>query len=111
MVMKIGFKNVLVRGMQRFEIVEMKEIMKEHDLPQEYMNDAPRIWRTSFDSVVVINPTGIRKVFDVGDSIDAEDKEFIINTAKVAGARLKEINDKIRKLQEHWAGQTEIIFL
>lgn len=94
-------KLVPPSGVPSRKIISIEGVLKREELPSAYfLGDGPRIYKTEMGYIDL--PSG----YLVQNEVYNED-QFQSHLAKIreAGARLHEINSKIRELKKTWKGE------
>lgn len=108
MSMKIKVEKVFHRGEPRVKILEIKGLCYEN-LPKEYVDFPPntRFYTAGQPYVFVEMGPGRNSKYCVGDLLQPQEFETLMNNLAICGNRLKEINDKVREMKKTWNGVKE----
>jgi hypothetical protein len=101
--MRISFKNVLVNGRKRYEIVDF-EMLSKSELPAEYTDDYPYVYKREYTNIDGFKCNNI--VYERGELVTSETMREILVTFESAGKKLADINKEIKYLKENWEGIT-----
>lgn len=103
MSIKIRMKKEVVDGTAGRRIQSIEGVLREDELPGEYIFSEPSVWLNSAGLVMEVSGFEISKWYP---------EEFIQKSLEIIRAsakRLHEINQKIAKLKAEWQGEETFI--
>lgn len=101
----ITWKQVIVTGEKRFEMVGCENVLKEEELPSQYLEGDVYFYRSRYTDRRIFyrdkGSIGVREL-EVGDTCTVEKYNVIMDIFKKAGAELARINKEIRQVRKTW---------
>ena len=107
--MEFRFKKILYRGEQRLKFIGFKDVKDFHCLPMEYTSAYPKMYKNSETHLFIAKQDGDSINLDVGDEILKEQFNKIMSLICECGDRLHEINEKLKKQNENWKGEFNVV--
>ena len=108
----IKTEKVVERGVAKRMILEINALGRE-ELPVEYLRGTPCCYRnTNYNQSPVLCGTNeqINPILTVNHTVREEEfQSKYLPWIKGSGARLREINDRIRELEKAWKGEETFI--
>jgi hypothetical protein len=96
---KLVFEKVIVDN-KRMYILKEFDCLTANQLPEEYFNNRPYVYKTS-DKELVVKGKDFVFVGLVNCPFSIDMKNEIVHLCKISGIKLKKINQKIR---DEWTG-------
>lgn len=106
MVMKFKFKNIMERGVKRYECVRFSGVVDWNDLPLEYLKNESGPTLVGHCNAYCTLVTEDRKWYTIksGEKYTLDEVGHMMKNARLAGKRLATINKKIAESGKNWAG-------
>lgn len=113
---KLFTEKLVVQGEKKRKILGWAGLMKEENMPKEYLEGTPRFLQDRHGSIVidadVTAPNGKRYnwgIFRKDQIVDEEWFQFNLQLMKEAGDRLHQLRQKEQKLKETWKGDETFV--
>jgi intergrase/recombinase len=104
----IKTKKVVKKGVALRKILEIKALAYE-ELPTEYFSSYPYCYKKSDGKELYINNAWNRSIF-VNELYRESYIQELLKAIAECGARLKEINVKVKELEKTWVGEETFCF-
>ena len=102
-------ERIMHDGKRAYKIIDFVDFLRYVDLPSEYKLGCPAMFRSpsprKFIKVHATNPS-VSGNYYVGQVLTPQEFEMLVQRMKVCGARLAEINERIRHVAKDWVGKT-----
>lgn len=105
-------ERIMHDGKRAYKIIDFVDFLKYSNLPSEYSEGRPFMFRgdtcggeRKFIKVFTENPPTSRNYY-VGQILTPRESEMLICAMRASGARLAEINERIRHDAKGWVGKT-----
>ena len=104
--MKFKFKNIMERGVKRYECLGYTGVIDWYDLPVEYVKNESGPTVVNHHNTYVTVVTDDRKWYTIktGERYTLDEVGHMMKNARLAGKRLSEINKKIKEDAKNWEG-------
>ena len=105
-------ERVIHDGERAYKIIDFVDFLRYSNLPSEYTKGCPTMFRgdtcdgeRKFIKVYAENSSTSGNYY-VGQVLTPQEFERLVQAMKVCGARLAEINERIRHVAKDWVGKT-----
>jgi hypothetical protein len=106
MKIKLVFEKIFIADSQVYKLKDFDCLIIDQ-LPDQYFKEKPYVYKSKLheEGILIINGKNCEYRIRTDFPLTINEKDNIVETCKIAGKRLKKINDEIRK---SWSG-TETI--
>jgi len=103
-------RKEVIKGKRMWMITGLHKFKKLEELPRKYTENRPMMYAENNEAVIMWLPESTNyyktaKKIKVGELLEPHEFEKIIESMRMCGNELAEINKKLKKENENWKGE------